>query len=135
MSEITNEGNLANVSKLYNTFIDAEKESIENNTILHLDIYKKVLIEVVDDFPNELYIRLDAKRITVMELARKLRIEKLLAVHLVNSVEEIDELISEANISVFASDHRHVSLMAGRVNEIVEETTNKWDIFFVEKEK
>lgn len=25
--------------------------------------------------------------------------------------------------------------MAGRVNEIAEETTDKWDIFFVEKEK
>lgn len=135
MSEITDDGNLANVRKLYNTFTNAEKESIKNNIILHLDIYKKVLIEVVDDFPSELYRRLDSKRIAVMELDKKLKIEKLLVVHSVNSVEESDELISEANRIVFASGHRHVSLMVGRVNEIVEETTDKWDIFFVEKEK
>lgn len=135
LSEITDEGNLANVRKLYNTFTDSEKESIENNIILHLDIYKKVLIEVVDDFPNELYRRLDAKRIAVMELDKKLKIEKLLVVHLVNSKEEPNELISEANISVFTSGHQHVSLMAGRVNQIAKETTDKWDIFFVGKEK
>lgn len=82
-----------------------------------------------------MYRRLDAKKIAVMELDKKLKIEKLLAVHPINSVEEIAELISEANWSIFASGHRHVSLMAGWVNEIVEETTNKWDVFFVEKEK
>lgn len=70
-----------------------------------------------------------------MELDKKLNIEKLLVVHPINSVEEIVELISEVNRLVFASGHWHVSLMAGRVNEIGEETIDKWDIFFVEKEK
>lgn len=44
-------------------------------------------------------------------------------------------MISEANRIVFSTGHRHVALMAGRVNEITKETTDKWDIFFVEKEK
>lgn len=54
-----------------------------------------------------------------------------MAVHQVNSKEDIDELISEANRLVFVSGHRQVSLMAGRVKE----TVDKWDIFFVEKKK
>lgn len=40
-----------------------------------------------------------------MELDKKLKVEKLLVVHLVNSKEEIDDLICEANRSVFASGH------------------------------
>lgn len=135
LNEITDDGNLANVRKLYNTFIDTKKESIENNIILHLDIYKKVLIEAMDNLPNDLYRRLDAKRIAVIELDKKLKVEKLLVVHRVNSKEEIDDLICEANRLVFASSHPQVSLMVGRVNEIVEEMTDKQDIFFVEKEK
>lgn len=135
LNEITDDGNLSNVSKLYDTFTNEEKESIENSIILHLDIYKKVLIEVVDDLPSDLYRRLDAKRLAIMELDKKIKIEKLLVFHPVKSVEEIDELISEANRTVFSSRHRHVILMVGKVNEISKETAGKWDIFFVEKEK
>lgn len=71
----------------------------------------------------------------MMELDKKLKVEALLVVHPVNSREEKDELIFEVNHSVFVSEHRQVSLMAGRVKEIVDETIDKWDIFFVEKEK
>lgn len=71
----------------------------------------------------------------MMELDKKLKVEKLLAIHLVNSKEEIDELICEANRSIFASGHQQVRFMVGRVNEIAEEIADKWDIFFVEKEK
>lgn len=102
---------------------------------MHLDIYKNVLIEVVDNLPNDLYIRLEAKRMSVMELDKKLKVEALLDVHPINSREEIDELIVEANQTVFVSGHQQVSLMAGRVKEIANETANKWDIFFIEKEK
>lgn len=70
-----------------------------------------------------------------MELDKKIKIEKLLDVHPVKSVQEIDELISEANRTIFSSGHRHVCLMAGRMNEISKEIVDKWDIFFVEKEK
>lgn len=52
-----------------------------------------------------------------------------------NSPEEIDQLISEANRTVFSTSHRHVALIAGRMNEILEEVADQWDIFFVEKEK
>lgn len=58
-----------------------------------------------------------------------------MVVHPVNSKKEIDELISEANRSVFASGHRQVRLMVGRVKEIADEIADKSDIFFVEKEK
>lgn len=135
LNEITDDGNLSNVSKPYDTFKNEEKESIENSIILDLDIYKKFLIEVVDGQPSDLYRRLDANRLAIMELDKKINVEKILVVHLVKSVEEIDELISEGNRIVFSSGHRYVSLMAGRVNEITKETTYKWDIFFVEKEK
>lgn len=70
-----------------------------------------------------------------MELDKKLKVEALLVVHPAKSRQEIDELIVEANRTVFVSGHRQVSLMAGRKKEIVDETTEKWDIFFVEKEK
>lgn len=125
LSEITDDGNLANVHKLYNTFNDSDRESIENNIILHLDIYKKVSIEVVDGLPNDLYRRLEGKRIAVMELDKKLKVEKILALHPINSKQEIDELISEANRYFFSSGHRQVSLMAGRIKEIVDETVDK----------
>lgn len=135
INEITQEGNLSNVKKYYHSFKDSDKETIEASIILHLDIYKKVLIEVVDDLPNDLYIRLEAKRMSVMELDKNLKVEALLAVHPINSREEIDELIAEANQTVFVSGHRQVSLMVGRVKVIADETADKWDIFFVEKEK
>lgn len=83
LNEIIDDGNLSNVSKLYDTFTNEEKESIENSIILHLNIYKKVLIEVVDDLPSDLYRQLDAKRLAIMELDKKIKIEKLLVGHLV----------------------------------------------------
>lgn len=135
LNEITEDGKLKNINKLYNTLSNDEKESIENSVILHLDIYKKFLMEIVDEIPNDLYRRLEARRVTIVELDKKIKIEKLLAVHLVNSTQEIDELISEANRTIFSTGHRHVALMVGRVNEITEETADQWDIFFVEKEK
>lgn len=105
LNEIIDDGNLSNVSKLYDTFTNEEKESIEYSIILHLDIYKKVFIEVVDDLPSDLYRRLDAKSLAIMELDKKIKIEKLLVVHPMKSVEEIDELISEANKTIFSSGH------------------------------
>lgn len=135
LNEVTHEGNLSNVNKLYHSFNNTDMETIEESIVLHLDIYKKFLIEVIDELPNDLYMRLEAKRLPVMELDKKLKVEALLVVHTVKSKEEINELISEAHQSVFASGHRQVSLMARRVKEIVEETMDNWDIFFVEKEK
>lgn len=70
-----------------------------------------------------------------MELDNKLNVEALLYVHPTNSKQEIDDLISESNRTIFVSGHRQVSLMAGRVKEIVDETADKWDVFFVEREK
>lgn len=70
---------------------------------------------------------------SVMELDKKLKVEALLVVHPVNSKQEIDDLISEANRTVFVSGHRQVSLMAGKVKEIADETADKWDIFFCRK--
>lgn len=96
---------MSNVIKLYNTSTNEENESIENSVILHLDIYKKFLIEVVDDLASDLYRRLDAKRLAIVELDKKIKVEKLLAVHPVKSAEEIDELISEANRTVFSTGH------------------------------
>lgn len=115
LNEITQEGNLANLSKWFNSSKDPDKNTIEESIILHLDIYKKVLIEVIDELPSDLYMRLEDKRVSMMELDKKLKVEALLAVYPVNSREEIDELIYEANQSVFVSGHRQVSLMAGRV--------------------
>lgn len=135
VNEITQDENLSNVSKFYHSFKDLDKDTIEESIILYLDIYKKVLIEFIDVLPNDSYLRLEAKRMSTMELDKKLKVEALLVVHLVKFRQEIDELIAEANKTVFASGHRQVSLMADRIKEIIDETTDKWDIFFVEKEK
>lgn len=70
-----------------------------------------------------------------MELDKKLKVEALLAIHPINSKQEIDGLISKVNRTIFVSGHRQVSLIPGRVKEITDETIDKWDIFFVEKEK
>lgn len=120
---------------MYNTLSTNDKESIENNVILHLDIYKKFLMQIVDEILNDLYRRLEARRLSIVELDKKIKIEKLMAVHLVNSLDEIDKLISEANRTVFSTAHWHVALMVGRVTKVSEEIANGWDIFFVEKEK
>lgn len=130
VNEITQDGNLCNVNKYYHSYKDSNKDTIEASIILQLDIYKKFFIEVVEDLPNDLYLRLEAKRMSAMELDKKLKVEALLAMHPVNSREEIDELISKANRSFFISGHRQVSLIARRVKEIADETTDKWDIFF-----
>lgn len=74
--EITEEGKMSNISKLYNTLSNDEKESIENSVILHLDIYKKFLMEVVDDIPNDLYRRLEARRVAIVELDKKIKNRK-----------------------------------------------------------
>ncbi|XP_059064475.1 uncharacterized protein LOC131054486 [Cryptomeria japonica] len=105
INEITQDGNLSNINKCYHTFKDYDKGTIEESIILHLDIYKRVLFEVIDDLPNDLYLRLEAKRMSIMELENKLKVEALLVVHPVNSLQEIDELNAEANRSVFASSH------------------------------
>lgn len=55
-----------------------------------------------------------------MELDKKLKVEAILAMHLVNPKKEIDELISEANRTIFVSGHQKVSLMASRVKEIAD---------------
>lgn len=54
-------------------------------------------MEIVDEIPNDLYRRLEARRVAIVELDKKIKIKKLLAVHPVNSPDEIDKLISEAN--------------------------------------
>lgn len=101
MNEIIEEGNLSNVNKWYNSSNDSDKNTIEESINLHLDNYKKVLIEVIDELSNDLYMRFETKRLFVMELDKKLKVEALLAVHPVNSKEEIDDFIYEANQSVF----------------------------------
>lgn len=68
INEITQDGNLSNINKYYHTFKDSDKGTIEESIIRHLDIYKKVLIEVIDDLPDDLYLRLEAKRMFIMEL-------------------------------------------------------------------
>lgn len=112
INEITQDGNLGNVSKFYHSFKDIDKDTIEESMFLYLDIYKKVLIEVIDVFPNDLYLRLEAKRMSNMELDKKLKVEALLVVHPVKFKQEIDDLIYEANRTIFASGHQQVSLMA-----------------------
>lgn len=120
LDEITEEGKLKNVEKLYDTLSADEKEQVENSVILHLDIYKKFLMQVVDELQNELFKRLEARRQSVVELDKKIKIEKLLVVYPVNSPKEIDNLIAKANQSVFSTAHRHIALMAGRVKDVTE---------------
>lgn len=135
LDEILEEGKLKNIKKLYDTLSADEKEQVENSVILHLDIYKKFFMEVVDELPDELFKRLEARRQSVVELDKKIKIEKLLVVYPVNSPKEIDDLIPKANRSIFSTAHQHIALKAGRVNEVTEEIENGWDIFLVEKEK
>lgn len=135
LDEIIEEGKLKNINQLYDSLSVDGKEKVENSVILHLDIYKKFLMQIVDEVPVELFKRLEARRQAVIELDKKIKIEKLLVVYLVNSPKEIDDMISEANCTIFSTAHRHVALMVGRVNEVAEETANAWDIFLVEKEK
>lgn len=66
---------------------------------------ENVLIEVVDVIPSDLYLRFEAKRMFVMELDKKLKVEALLAIHPINSKKEIDGLISKPNMIVFLSGH------------------------------
>lgn len=128
IDEITEDGKLKNISKMYNTLSDDDKDKVENSVILHLDIFKKFLMQVVDEILTNLYNRLESRRVGIIELDKKIKIEKLLVVHPISSPDEIDKLISEANRSIFSTAHRHIALMAGRVNEVTEETTNAWDI-------
>lgn len=134
LNEITKEGKLKNIQKLYDTLTVDEKEQVESSVILHMDMYKKFLMEVVNELLDELFKRLEARRQAVVELDKKIKIEKLLVVYPMNSPKEIDDLIAEANQSVFSTAHRHIALMVGRVNEVTVEIENAWDIFLSEKE-
>lgn len=135
LNEITEEGKLKNIEKIYDTLTTDEKEQVENSVILHMDMYKKFFMEVVNEISDYLIKRLEVRRQAIIELDKKIKIEKLLAVYLVNSPKEIDDLIAQANQSVFSTAHQHIALMVGRVNEVTEEIENGWDIFLVEKEK
>lgn len=75
-------------------------------------------MQVVDELPDELFKRLEARRQAVVELDKKIKVEKLLAIYPVNSPKEIDDMISEANRSVFSTAHRHIALMVGRVKVV-----------------
>lgn len=92
-------------------------------------------MEVINEISDDLYKRLEARRQGVIELDKKIKVEKLLSVYLVNSPKEIEDLIAQANRTVFSTTHWHISLMASRVIEVSEETEDGWDIFLVEKEK
>lgn len=105
LNEIIEEGKLKNIGKVYDTLTIDEKEQVENSVILHMDMYKKFLMEVIDEVPNEVFKRLEARRQVVIELDKKIKIENLLVVYPVNSPKEIDDLIVEANQSVFSTAH------------------------------
>ncbi|XP_059064268.1 uncharacterized protein LOC131856491 [Cryptomeria japonica] len=85
-----------------------QENTIEESIILYLDIFKKVLIEVIDVLPNDLYLRHEAKRMSIIELDKKLKVKALLVVHLAKSRQEIDELIAKTNKTIFVSGHWQV---------------------------
>lgn len=66
LNEITEEGKLKNIEKIYDTLSANEKEQVEEGVILHMDMYKKFLMEVANEIPDDLYKRLEARRQAVI---------------------------------------------------------------------
>lgn len=75
LNEITKEGKLKNTGKIYDTLSADEKGKVEESVILHMDMFKKFLMEVINEIPDDLYKRLEARRQGVIELDKKIKIE------------------------------------------------------------
>lgn len=132
IDEVTKDGILKNVSNFSEDLDDNEKNEIEEAILLHLDIYKKTLVEILKEIPLSLYNKLDAR--TLDAIRRDIEIKEVELLSMCGSInnEEMKRCIEVSNKTIFSCKSWQISLMMGRVNEIVNETRDGWDKFFQE---
>lgn len=133
IDQITKDGILSNIQHYYGDMDDKEQKEIEESVLLYLDIYKKALIRIETQIPADLYNKLDARRLSAIEEDKHIKIQELLTVCSAITDEKMQECLEFANKTIFRSRHRHISLMVGKVNEIVKETHEAWVNFLVDK--
>lgn len=100
--------------------------------MLHLDIFKKALLEIEKKIPTQLYNNLDARRSSVIDEDQHIKIQELLTTCGSITPNELDMILELANRTIFHSKHKIINLMAGRVNEIINETHKAWVQFFLD---
>lgn len=132
IDEITRNGMLKNIPHYYEHLDDNEQKEIEEVVLLYLDIYKKALLEIAKQILTQLYNNLNARRLSSMEEVRHIKIQALLTNCGSITSEEMDGCLKTANRMIFKSRHMTVSLMVGRVKEIISETNEAWVKFFIE---
>lgn len=100
--------------------------------MLHLDIFNKALLDIEKKILTQLYSNLDARRLYVIEEDQHIKIQELLTTCGSITPKELDMTLEVANRTIFRRKHRIISLMGGRVNEIISETHKAWVQFFVD---
>lgn len=130
VDEITKDGKLKNVQFYYEHLDDDEEREVEELVLLYLDIYKKTLLEIENQIPTQLYGILDARILSAMDEDKNIKIQELLSICVSITPKEMDRTLEVANRNIFHNKHRIVSLMLGKVNEIVNETHKAWVKFF-----
>lgn len=133
IDQITKDGILRKIHHYYGDMDDKEQKEIEESILLYLDIYKKALLEIEKQIPIDLYNKLDSRRSSFIEEDKHIKVQELLTIYGAITEEEMLHCLDFANKTIFRSRHRHISLMVGRVNEIVKETYEAWVKLFVDK--
>lgn len=133
IDQITTDGILSNIQHYYGNMDDKEQKEIEEAILLYLNIYKKALIEIETQIPTDFYNKLDARRLYTIEEDKHIKVQELLTFFGAMTEEEMQQCLDFANKTIFRSRYRHVSLMVGKVHEIVKETHEAWVNFFVDK--
>ncbi|XP_057838208.1 uncharacterized protein LOC131048314 [Cryptomeria japonica] len=88
--------------------------------------------EIAKQIPAQLYNNLNDIRLSAMEEDRHIKIQALLTNYGSITLEEMDRCFETTNRTIFRSRHRTVSLMAGRVKEIISETNEAWVKLFID---
>lgn len=107
-----------------------EHKEIEEAILLYLDIFKKDLLEIEKQQLTQLYDNLDARRLSTMEEDKRIKIQELLTTCGSITSNELDMTLEFVDRIIFHSNHRIISLMAGRVDETINETHKAWVQFF-----
>lgn len=114
----------------YESLEENEENEIEEVIFLHIDIYKKALVENLKEIPLSLYNKLHARRLDTVKRDREIKEVEILTLCGAISNDEMKRCIIVSNRIVFSSKPQHISLMMGKVNEMINEISEGWTKFF-----
>lgn len=118
---VVKDGNLNPIFDWYDTFDESGKKILEEATIKHMNVFNKVLVEIMFGFPPSLYNSLESRRLSALSEEKNLRKRFLTNLYLEMSIEEMD-LFLEKDKKEFRRKTRVNKLMIGETDAVFNET-------------